>query len=61
MLDKLMKDLKEQNRLADVYYKNEQWALLEWVMKKISNTTTMINSYLDKNELEVPEDEQILS
>ena len=30
-------------------------------MKKISNTTTMINSYLDKNELEVPEDEQILS
>ena len=61
MLDKLMKDLKEQNRLADVYYKNEQWALLEWVMKKISNTTTMINSYLYKNELEVPEDEQILS
>ena len=47
MLDKLMKELDEMNRLAQVYYKNEQWALLEWVMKKISNTTTMINSYLD--------------
>ena len=61
MLKKLMEDLNEMNRLAQVYHKNEQWALLEWVMKKISNTTTMINSYLDKNELEVPEDEQILS
>ena len=48
MLDKLMKDLKEQNRLADVYYKNEQWALLEWVMKKISNNIGDLFSITDK-------------
>ena len=57
MLDKLMKDLKEMNRLADVYYENEQWALLEWVMKKISTTSAMINNYLDQVEMEVPVDE----
>ena len=56
MLDKLMKDLKEMNRLADVYYENEQWALLEWIMKKISTTSSMINNYLDKVEIEVPAD-----
>ena len=56
MLDKLMSDLDEMNRLAQVYHKNEQWALLEWVMKKISNTTTMINNNLEKNEREVPAD-----
>jgi len=54
MLKKLMEDLKEMNRLAQVYYENEQWALLEWVMKKISNTSTMINNNLEKNEREVP-------
>ena len=56
MLKKLMEDLNEMNRLAQVYHKNEQWALLEWVMKKISNTTTMINNNLEKNEREVPAD-----
>jgi len=57
MLDKLMKDLKEMNRLADVYYENEQWALLEWIMKKITNTSTMVSNYMDKVEMEVPADE----
>ena len=61
MLDKLMKELNEMNRLAQVYYKNEQWALLERVMKSIQDYSKMIYNYLDKNELEVPEDEQILS
>ena len=56
MLKKLMEDLNEMNRLAQVYHKNEQWALLEWVMKKISNTTTMINNNLEKTEREVPTD-----
>ena len=56
MLKKLMEDLNEMNRLAQVYHKNEQWAFLEWVMKKISNTTTMINNNLEKNEREVPAD-----
>ena len=55
MLKKLMEDLNEMNRLAQVYHKNEQWALLEWVMKKLENTSSMINKFLDKNELEVPE------
>tara|TARA_E500000305_G_C3886432_1_gene172188 strand:- start:271 stop:456 length:186 start_codon:yes stop_codon:yes gene_type:complete len=61
MLNKLMEDLNEMNRLARVYHKNEQWALLEWVMGKISTTSDMINNYLDKVEMEVPADEQILS
>ena len=56
MLKKLMEDLNEMNRLAQVYHKEEQWALLEWVMKKISNTTTMINNNLEKTEREVPTD-----
>ncbi len=55
MLNKLIEELNEMNRLAQVYHKNEQWALLEWVMKKIENTSNMINKFLDKNELEVPE------
>jgi hypothetical protein len=55
MLNKLIEELNEMNRLAQVYHKNEQWALLEWVMKKIENTSNMINKFLDKNELVVPE------
>ena len=35
MLDKLMKDLNEMNRTAQVYYKEEQWALLDKMMEKI--------------------------
>ena len=56
MLKKLMEDLNEMNRLAQVYHKNEQWALLEWVMKKISNTTTMSNNKLENTESEVQTD-----
>ncbi len=54
MLNKLMEDLNEMNRLAQVYHKNEQWVLLEWVMKKIRNTATMIKNNLEKTEREVP-------
>ena len=61
MLKKLMEELNEMNRLAQVYHKNKQWALLERVMKSIQDYSKMIYNYLDKNELEVPEDEQILS
>ena len=43
------------NRLANVYYENEQWALYEWIMKKVTNTSTMISKYLDKEERFVPE------
>tara|TARA_R100000008_G_C3559245_1_gene155109 strand:- start:317 stop:490 length:174 start_codon:yes stop_codon:yes gene_type:complete len=57
MLDKLMKDLNEMNRLANVYYDNKQWALYEWIMKKITNTSTMISNYMDKVTMEVPADE----
>ena len=57
MLDELMKDLNEMNRLANVYYNNKQWALYEWIMKKITNTSTMISNYMDKVEMEVPADE----
>ena len=45
------------NRLANVYYDNKQWALYEWIMKKITNTSTMINNYMDKVEMEIPADE----
>ena len=55
MLDKLMKDLKEMNRLADVYYENEQWALLDRTLEKIRHWATMISNSLKK--LEVSENE----
>jgi hypothetical protein len=56
MLNRLMEELNEMNRLAQVYYENEQWVLLEMVIGKIKNTTTMINNYLEKNELEITTD-----
>ena len=56
MLKKLMEDLKEMNRLAQVYYENEQWALLERVMKSIQDYSKMIYNYLEKNEREVQVD-----
>jgi hypothetical protein len=56
MLNRLMEELNEMNRLAQVYYENEQWVLLEMVIGKIKNTTTMINNYLEKTELEIPTD-----
>ena len=51
MLDKLMKDLKEMNRLAQVYYENEQWALLDKTLEKINTWTTMISKQLEKKEM----------
>tara|TARA_Y100000593_G_C4190792_1_gene276779 strand:- start:234 stop:407 length:174 start_codon:yes stop_codon:yes gene_type:complete len=57
MLDKLMKELNEMNRLSQVYYKNEQWVLLEMVTSKMKVYTTMINNHLIKSELEVSPDE----
>ena len=51
MLDKLMKDLKEMNRLAQVYYENEQWALLDKMMEKIKTWTTMISNKLENKEM----------
>ena len=53
MLDKLMKELDEMNRLVQLYYKEEQWVLLEMVMSKMKNHTTMINNILIKSEMEV--------
>ena len=55
MLEKMMSDLNEMNRLAQVYHDNKQWALLDRIMKKIRNWSTMISNHLDKIELEVPE------
>ena len=52
MLDKLMKDLKEYNRLAPLYYKEEQWALLDRTLEKINSWTTMIGKLLEKKEME---------
>ena len=51
-----MEDLNEMNRLAQVYYENEQWALLERVMKSIQDYSRMIYNNLEKNEREVPID-----
>tara|TARA_Y100000593_G_C4137720_1_gene250607 strand:- start:318 stop:518 length:201 start_codon:yes stop_codon:yes gene_type:complete len=55
MLEKMMSDLNEMNRLAQVYHDNEQWALLEKMMSKIKTWSMMIMNHLDKIELEVPE------
>ena len=46
-----MKDLKEMNRLAQVYYENEQWALLDKMMEKINTWTTMISNKLENKEM----------
>tara|TARA_Y100000593_G_C4121664_1_gene243007 strand:+ start:59 stop:217 length:159 start_codon:yes stop_codon:yes gene_type:complete len=51
MLDKLMKELKEFNRMAQVYYKEEQWALLDMTLEKISTWSTMISKQLEKKEI----------
>ena len=51
MLDKLMKDLKEMNRLAQVYYENEQWALLDKMLSKIKTWSTMISKQLEGKEM----------
>ena len=56
MLEKMMKELNEMNRLAQVYYENEQWALLERVMKSIRDYSKMIYNNLEQNEREIPID-----
>ena len=52
MLDKLMKDLKEYQRMAQVYYENEQWALLDRTLEKIGHWSKMISNILEKKEME---------
>jgi hypothetical protein len=59
MLDKLMKELNEMNRLAQVYYKEEQWVLLEMVTCKMTMYTTMITNHLIKSEYEVALDDTV--
>ena len=53
MLDKLMSDLNEMNRLAQVYHDNEQWAMLDKMLNKIKIWSTMIQNRIEN--LEVPE------
>ena len=48
-----MKDLKEYNRLAQLYYKEEQWALLDRTNKSILNLTNLIKNNLDECEREI--------
>ncbi len=50
MLSKLMKELNEMNRLAQVYHKEEQWVLLEMIMSKINTWSKMISKIMEKNE-----------
>ena len=51
MLDKLMEELKEFNRMAQVYYKEEQWALLDMTLKKINTWSTMISKSIENKEM----------
>ena len=53
MLKKLMEDLKEYNRLAQVYYENEQWALLDKTLDKINTWTTMISKQIENKEMSI--------
>ena len=50
MLKKLMEDLKEYNRLAQVYYENEQWALLDKANNKIIIWSNKIKDNLENEE-----------
>ena len=47
ILKKLIVELKEQNRLAQLYYKEKQWSLLEKVTKKINIWSHMISTHMD--------------
>ena len=58
-LEKHMGQLKEASRLAQVYYNNEQWPLLEKINQKIIIITNMIRDNLIKNERYIPEDDKI--
>ena len=46
------KDLKEYNRLAQLYYEEEQWALLDRTLEKIGHWSKMISNILEKKEME---------
>ena len=54
-LGKLMKDIEEMNRMAQVYHKNEQWALLDKMLSKINVWSKMIRTILEKEEYELSE------
>ena len=51
MLDKLMKELDEMNRMAQVYYENEQWPLLDKMLSKINTWSTMISNSIENKEM----------
>ena len=51
MLRKLIKELNEMNRLVQVYYKEEQWALLDKTLDKIKTWTTMIGKQIENKEM----------
>ena len=51
MLDKLIKELNEMNRLVQVYYKEEQWALLDMTLKKINTWTKIIQNQIENKEM----------
>ena len=51
MLKKLIEELNELNRMAQLYYNEEQWALLEMVNKKIMIWSNMINNNLKSERL----------
>ena len=53
MLDKLVKELNEMNRLVQVYYKEEQWALLDKTLDKINTWTTMISKQIENKEMSI--------
>ena len=50
MLNRLMKELNELNRLAQVYYKYKQWALLEKANNKIIIWSNKIKNNLENKE-----------
>ena len=55
-LDKHMKQLEELSRTAQLYYKEEQWALLERINKNIMNLTNLIKGNLEEYERNVDND-----
>jgi len=55
-LKKHMDNLQEANRTAQIYYKEEQWVLLERANKTIHNITNMIKVNLEEDERMVPID-----
>ena len=46
-LKKLNTELNELNRLAQLYHKEEQWALLDKVIHKMNIWTHMISTHMD--------------